>query len=226
VGADGGAVGALPQAKEPAVFARTTIIQGDPAKLDEELMHMRDQVLPEVTRMDGCMGVSMLVSRESGRCILTTAWESQEARDDSLAKVRPLREDAERRMSSGPSEVYQWEVAAVHRDHPVPEGACARLTWVKATDTSNVDRMTDIYKVGVLPRLQDFDGFCSASLFVDRESSRGVGTVIFDRRDQLEGTRDATRRIRERATGEMGATVEDVEELEVAFAHLHVPEMA
>lgn len=208
------------------MFARTTIIQGDPARLDEGLAHVRDQVLPEVTRMDGCMGMSMLVNRESGRCIVTTAWESEAARDDSLEKVRSLREDAEQRLSGGPSEVYQWEVAAVHRDHPVPEGACVRLTWVRATDTTDVDRMIDIYKVGVLPRIQEFNGFCSASLLIDRESGRGVGTLILDSRDQLDATREAASRVREQATKEMGATVEDVEELEVAFAHLHVPEMA
>jgi quinol monooxygenase YgiN len=223
---DGGAVGALPQAEEPAVFARTTIIQGDPARLDEGIMHVRDQVLPEVTRMDGCLGMSMLVDRESGRTVVTTAWESRTARDESLDKVRPMREAAEHLMASGPSEVYQWEVAAVHRDHPVPDGAGVRLTWIKAGDTGDVDRLIDVYKMGVLPRLQEIDGFCSASLFIDRESGRGVGTVILDRRDQLERTRETARGIRGRAMNEMGVTVEDVEELEVAFAHLHVPEMA
>jgi heme-degrading monooxygenase HmoA len=208
------------------VFARTTIIQGDPAKLEEGLAHVRDHVLPEVTGMDGCMGMSMLVNRETGRCIVTTAWDSEAARDQSLEKVRPLREDAEQRLSGGPSDLYQWEMAAVHRDHAVPEGACARLTWVRASGTTDADRMIDVYKMGVLPRIQELDGFCSASFLIDRESGRGVGTLIFDRRDQLEATREDARRIREQATSEMGATVEDVEELEVAFAHLHVPEMA
>jgi hypothetical protein len=32
--------------------------------------------------------------------------------------------------------------------------------------------------------------------------------------------------MRERVTQELGATVDAVEEMEVAFAHLHVPEMA
>lgn len=208
------------------MFARTTIIQGDPARLDEGLAHVRDHVFPEVSRMEGCMGMSMLVNRETGRCIVTSAWESEAARDDSLEKVRTLREDAEQRLSGSPSELYQWEMAAVHRDHAVPEGACARLTWVRATDMTNVDRMIDIYKVGVLPRIQEFDGFCSASLLIDRESGRGVGTLILDSRGQLEATREAAARVRDQATKEMGARVEDVEELEVAFAHLHVPEMA
>lgn len=208
------------------MYARTTIIDADPAQLDEGLTHIRDQILPEVTRMDGCVGMSMLVNRESGHCIATTAWESEAARDNSLEKVRPLRESAEQHLSSGPSEIHLWEVAAVHRDHPVPEGACCRLTWVRATEMTNVERMIDIYKVGVLPQIQEFDGFCSASLLIDRASGRGVGTLILDRRDQLEATRDSAARVRERATKEMGATVENVEEMEVAFAHLHVPEMA
>lgn len=207
------------------MYARTTIIQADPARIDDGIATVRDQVLPEVTEMDGCVGMSMLVDRDSGRCIATTAWESEAAMQQTAEKVRPLRDRAQSVLGSSTSDVEMWEVAVVHRDHATPDGACARVTWL-STDSGNVDRALDIFRVGVLPRVQELGGFCSASMLVNRETGRAVGTVTFDSREHLVASREAAGRIRERASREIGATIEDVAELEVAFAHLHVPEMA
>jgi len=222
---DGGAVGALPRAEEAVMYARTTTIQADRAKIDDGIAHMRDQVLPTVTAMDGCIGMSLLVDRESGRCIATTAWESDAAMRDSAEQVRPLRAGAERALGSSTSDVEVWEVAVVHRDHATGDGACARVTWLSG-DPTDVERAIDVYKMAVLPRIQELDGFCSASLLVNRETGRAVSTVAFERREQLDSSRDAAATIREAASRDVGATVDDVMELEVAFAHLHLPEMA
>jgi hypothetical protein len=208
------------------MYARTTTIQADPAKIDAGIASVRDTTLPQVTGMEGNVGMSLLVDRESGRCIATTAWESEAALRDSAEKVRSLRDKAEDDLGADTSAVDTWEVAVVHRAHAVPDGACARVTWVSVADPSNAERILDSYKMGVLPRLQELDGFCSASLLIDRDSGRGVGTVTFDSRAQLESSRDSAAGIRRRAASEMGATVSDVAEFEVAFAHLHVPEMA
>ena len=104
------------------MYARTTTIQADRAKLDDGIAHMRDQVLPAVTAMDGCVGMSMLVDRESGRCIVTTAWASDAALQDTAERVRPLRAGAERALGSSTSDVEVWEVAVVHRDAPARDG--------------------------------------------------------------------------------------------------------
>jgi hypothetical protein len=225
VGRDGSAVGTLPRAEEFLVYARTTEIQADPAKMDEGMSMVRDQVYPAVTGMDGCIGMSMFVNRESGRCIVTTAWESEEAMRGSADKVRPLRDEAAQALGTGGTDVHEWDIAVVHRDHAVPEGACARVTWLSG-DASTAERAPDVYRMGVLPRVQELDGFCSASFMIDRDAGRAVGAVTFDSREALEASREAASGIRERATQELGATVDAVEEMEVAFAHLHVPEMA
>jgi antibiotic biosynthesis monooxygenase len=207
------------------VFARTTIVQGDPTKLEEGIAQVRDQVMPAVTGMDGCVGMSMLCDRSSGRCIVTTAWESEDAMSASAPMVAPMREQATRTLDAATSDVMMWEIAAVHRDHWVPDGACARVTWLSGRPEI-ADRAVDMFRMAVLPRVQEFDGFCAASFMVDRAAGRAVGAVVFDSRESLEASREATTRIRERVTQEMGATVDAVEEMEVAFAHLHVPEMA
>jgi len=207
------------------VFVRTTVIQADPAKIDEGVNVVRERVFPAVSDIDGNVGMSLFVSRETGRCIACTAWQSEEAMQRSADQVVALRDEATEALGATTSEVMQWEVAVVHRDHSAPEGACARITWLKG-DPDTADRAADVYRMAVLPRIQEFDGFCSASFFISRDAGRAVGTLTFDSREALEATRDSSRQILEGASREMGATVDDVEEMEVAFAHLHVPEMA
>ena len=209
------------------MYIRTTEVQGDPAMIDGGLNLIREELFPAVSAMDGCVGMSMLVDRETGRCITTTAWSSEDAMQASAAAVRPLRDRAERALGGTDGRyVNQWEVAVVHRDHATPDGACARLTWLSGGHLSMIDSAIDMFRMVILPQLQELDGFCSASLMIDREAGRVVGTVAFDGREAVEASRDAVARIRERTVGELGATVDKVEEMEIAFAHLHVPEMA
>jgi hypothetical protein len=205
------------------VYARTTMIQADRSKIEDGIARVRDQVFPAVTAIDGCAGMSLLVDRESGRCIATTSWESEDAMLASAEQVRPLRDDATEGLGAGSSDVEMWEVAVMHRDHATPDGACARITWLSGDGLA--DRAVDSYKSMVLPTLQEWDGFCSSSLMVSRETGRIVGTVTFETRDQLEASREAAMELRQRASQSMEAMVDDVAEMEVAFAHLHVPEL-
>ena len=208
------------------MYIRTTEVRGDPADIDDGLRLVREEIFPAVTAMDGCVGMSMLIDRQTARCVTTTAWSSEEAMQASAAAVRPLRDRAERALGSTSGRyVNQWEVAVVHRDHATPDGACARLTWLHG-DESTVESAIDMYRMVVLPQIQELDGFCSASLMVDRETGRVVSTAAFDSAEAVEASREISAGIRERTVRELGATVDDVEEMEIAFAHLHVPEMA
>jgi hypothetical protein len=168
--------------------------------------------------------MSLLVDRESGRCIATTAWESEAAMQASAEQVKPLRADAEQSLGTTSSEVGTWDVAVMHRDHASPEGACARVTWLSG-DAGLADRAADVYRMVILPTVQEWDGFCSASLMISRETGRVVGTVTFETPAQLEATREAAKDLRQRASERLDARVDDMAEMEVAMAHLHVPEL-
>ena len=206
------------------MYARTTLIHADPDRVDEGLAHVRDEVLPVVMAMDGCVGMSVLLDRGSGRCIATTAWETEDAMSASAETVRPLRDDTAKRLGNGISDVEMWEVAVLHRDHAVPPGACARLTWLTG-DTSIAERAAGVSRT-VVPQLRTRDGFCSASLLVNRETGRAVSTVVYDTRDHAEQSREAAARLRRLTLRQIGARVDEVLEMEVVLAHLHVPEMA
>lgn len=207
------------------MYARTTTIQADLAMIDDGIAYVRDQVTPALTALEGCAGISMLVDRDSGRCIATSSWESEAALQDSEERVRPLRDGAEQALGASTGTVDIWEVAVVHRDHAMPDGACARVTWMSG-DPDSAERAADLFRMVVLPRVQDNEGFCSASLLINAETGRAVSTVTFESREQLEASRTAAMEIREAATKELGATADDMAEMEMAFAHLHLPEMA
>src|SRR5262249_43379681 len=69
------------------VYARSTTIRAQPSSIDAGIAHVRDEVMPALRDVDGCIGVSLLVDRQSGRCIATTAWQSEDARRDSAERI-------------------------------------------------------------------------------------------------------------------------------------------
>lgn len=206
------------------MYARSTTVQGSPDRIPQGIAMVRDEVLPAVRQMPGCLGLSMLVDREAGQGIVTTSWESQEAMRATAAAVAPMREKAAN-LFGGAAEVQEWEIALVHRAHHAPAGTWVRSTWLRS-DPAGVERALDVFKLGVLPRVEQVPGFCSASLMIDRESGLAVSSVAFDDRAAVEASRDAAQAIRAEAVKEIGAEILDVREHELILAHLHVPEMA
>jgi len=206
------------------VYARSTTVLAHPESIDAGVAHVRDEVMPVLQGMDGCIGLSMLVDRTSGCCIVTSAWQTEEAMHATEEQLRPVRERAAE-MLGGRPQVDEWEIAVVHRDHTSAPGACVRATWVQL-EPYQADRIVDVYRIGLLPEIQEFDGFCSASLMVDRTSGYAVSSVTFDSREAMMGTRNLAAVLRERGAREASGEIVEVREFELALAHLRVPEMA
>ncbi|AMC51577.1 hypothetical protein RN06_3124 [Mycobacterium tuberculosis variant bovis BCG] len=205
------------------VYARSTTIQAQSECIDTGIAHVRDVVMPALQGMDGCIGVSLLVDRQSGRCIATSAWETAEAMHASREQVTPIR-DRCAEMFGGTPAVEEWEIAAMHRDHRSAEGACVRATWVKVP-ADQVDQGIEYYKSSVLPQIEGLDGFCSASLLVDRTSGRAVSSATFDSFDAMERNRDQSNALKATSLREAGGEELDECEFELALAHLRVPEL-
>ncbi|PXY29119.1 antibiotic biosynthesis monooxygenase [Prauserella endophytica] len=206
------------------MHARSTTIWARTASIDDGVAHVRDEVMPTALEMDGCVGLSMLVNREDGRCIVTTAWETAEAMQASAEAAGALRERA-RELLGGDMTIDEWEIAVLHRDHRVAEGACARATWLRV-EPGQIDRMISVFTDTVLPSLESFEGFCSASLMIDRTSGRCVGSVAYDSVEAMRRSRERADEVRAGAIRESGAERLDVAEFELAIAHLRVPELA
>jgi heme-degrading monooxygenase HmoA len=206
------------------MYARSTTIQAQTSSIDDGIAHVRDTVMGALEGLDGFVGLSLLVDRQSGRCIATSAWETEEAMRASAEAVRPVRDRAIE-IFGGKAEVEEWDIAVLHRDHHSREGACVRATWVKL-DPDQTDRGVDFFKTTILPALEDLEGFCSSSLMVDRASGRGVACSTFDSFEALERDREQLDRLRATGSQEVSAEILDEGDFELAVAHLRVPEMA
>lgn len=187
------------------------------------IAYMRDEVMPALQATAGCVGISLLVNRQSGLCIATSAWETADAMTASEVLVRPVRRAAE--MFGGTGMIEEWEIASLHRDHHSLVGACVRATWVQVAP-DQMDGAIEFYKASVLPEMDDVDGFCSASLMVDRSTGRAVSSATFDSREAMERARDRAAALKNEKLREAGVDELDEREFELALAHLRVPELA
>lgn len=205
------------------MYARSTTVLGQPAMIDAGIQHVRDVVMPQVRGISGCVGISLLADRSSGRCIVTTAWESEDALRGSADTVAPIRARAAEQFG-GSVTVDEWEVEYLHRAHPAADGACARVTWTEV-EPASVDRVIDAFRTGIMPRVEQLEGFCSASLLVDRASGRSCVTVTYDSTESLAKAADAAMGLRADMVQETGMRVVEVAEFELMLAHLDVPEL-
>ncbi|MFP5334033.1 MAG: hypothetical protein ACLGIV_01850 [Actinomycetes bacterium] len=205
------------------MYARTTEFTGGSGRLDAGLAFVREEVLPTVTAIDGCIGLSCLADRSSGRCIATSAWTTQEAMRASDARIEPLRRRGSE-IFGGMPRVQEWEIAALHRDHQAPDGACARVTWLRA-GAEGIAEAVDVFRMVTLPKLDHIGGFVSASLLVDRDGGIGAASTVWENREAMVASRAEADRLRQQVKDESRGEIIEVAEFELVLAHLHVPEM-
>ncbi len=204
------------------MYARTTTVRGDPAAIDAGIAFLRHRVMPAVEGLPGYVGLSMLADRDSGRSITTTSWTDEAALTATGQQLRPLGARAAAILGGRP-ELQTWQIAVLHRVHEAPDGACTRVTWTR-THPDRLEQVLDAYLMSLLPRLEAMDGFCSASLLVDRREGRGAGAVTYADRGSLLRSRTGAAALRDGFTDATGTQVLEVAEFDLVLAHLRVPE--
>jgi hypothetical protein len=202
------------------VYARSTTIHGQPSLIDAGIAHFRDSTWPILQRIDGCLGMSLLVDRGSGRCISTNSWRTKEAMHASAEQMLPEHKRAAEILGGWPIDNL-WQIAVMRRDHRSGPGACVRATWLKARPEL-FESAIDLYRRAMLPTIENFDGFCSASLMVDPTAARAVSSVTYDSLATMERSADATASLRTAMLRDLGLDQDDVGEFELAIAHLRV----
>jgi len=200
------------------VYARSTTFHGNPANIDAGIKLIENEAGPMLEAIEGCRGLSLLVDRETGQCIATSSWEDEQSMLASDAQVRPLRERG-RDILGGSMQVDDWEIVVMHRSN---HGQCCRASWLQG----DLDAMTSTFRVGILPDLEQTPGFCSASLLVNRSTGVGCATTVWESRAAMIASRTAADDMRNRAVSDSNGEIVDVHEFDLAYAHLHVPEMA
>ncbi len=200
------------------MYARSTTFNGRPENIDAGIAFVKKEAGPMLEQIEGCRGLSMLVDRGTGQCIATSSWDSEATMLASDDRLRPIR-DRGRDILGASMQIDAWEIAVMHRSH---HGECCRVSWLQG----DLDAMTETFRVGILPELEQTAGFCSASLLVDRSAGLGCATTAWETRAAMEASRSAADDMRSRAASDAGGLIVDVHEFDLAYAHLHVPEMA
>ena len=206
------------------MYARSTTIRGNPQSIDRGTDYVRDEVMPAVQAMDGCIGLSMLADRDTGLCIVTTSWRDRESMQASAEGVRPLRDRA-MEVFGGEVEVREWEVSAMQRRHQCHHGSGARLSCLGG-EPDGMERSIDMFRMSLMPRLNDLAGFCSVSLMTHAAEGMAVAAVTYDSLEDMVETRENARALRDEFAPAMGLAVTDVHEFDLVLAHLRVPETA
>ncbi len=207
------------------MYARTTTVRGDPRAVEDGVAFTRSDLWPAIQRMEGCIGMSMLADPEAGRCILTSAWANEDAMRASTDQIGELRRQVAEVLRADAVDIDEWEIAVLHRSRPAGDAACVRCVWLDVP-AGHVDGMVDTFRMSQVSRIEDLPGFCSVSLLVDRPGHRGVVAVTYEDRAAMERAREQASALREESGRAMGARITEVEEFDLAMAHLHVPEMA
>jgi len=205
------------------MYARTATLRGKPDAVDQAISFVRDEWLPSTTGLEGCTGLSMLAARRSGRCIVTTGWETEATMLASAEGMRPHRARLGKILSAVPV-VAQYEVAVMHRAQRAGENACCRVTWSALRDPALVDEDIATFRMALLPRVEELAGFASASLMVDRLSGRAALAVNYVDREAMLAAGQRADALQQQYVREMGGRITEVAELDLVVAHLRIPE--
>lgn len=204
------------------MFARTTTFWGDAAAIDSGIAFVREVGAPALKDVPGSLGMSLVVDRELGRCITTSSWLTAEHRAASVLRLSAVRGRGAGVFDASPL-VEDWEVALLHRAQKAPpEGGRCRVAWGRAAD---LDHVLATYRDQFLPAVEGHEGFCSASIFLDRAGGRICGTVTYHSQQALDTSRDQFAQRRRRIGDLTGMTFDDVGEFELVIHALGIPEV-
>jgi hypothetical protein len=205
------------------MYARSTTVHGDPMKIDDGIAYVRDTVMPAIQQMAGSVGLSMLCDRESGRCIVTTAWRDEMSMHDTEGAIHDMRQRAAE-MLGGPADVQEWDIAVMHRMHEAHNGACTRVIY-GSIDMEKLDDVVSTMRMNLLPRMEELPGFCAVSHMIDRETGRSATAVTYDSKADMMAANEQAKALREEFTSGVGMEIIGIAEFDLVLAHLRVPEM-
>ena len=94
------------------MFARVTVVQGSPDKVEQGIESFNGAVLPAVKGVDGYRAAFLLVDRTTGKGMGITLWESEDARRRGAEAVDEARAATIKAMGGTVPPVDEYEVVA------------------------------------------------------------------------------------------------------------------
>ena len=195
------------------MYARANMFTADPAKLEDGIRYVGDNVIPMVNAVPGNVGLAMTVDRDTGEGAVVTFWDSMESLRASEDAVKSVRDEAGQ-ILGGSLQPQVLEIAEQQvREMPRP-GCSSRVTMVEMAPTE-VDKSLDVFRTSTIPALDALDGFCAAMMGADRETGRCVAITTWRDRAAMEASRERAAGLRQEVADKAQGTVSSVAEVEV-----------
>lgn len=199
---------------------RVTTVHGDPSRIDDVVALVREAAKPIVDSSPDGRGMSVFVSREEGRVVATSAWATEQARDESNEALAPVRRQAGRLMA-GTVRTAEYEIAVSEQAVPPPAGAWMRATAIAGDPARLRDGIAE-FQATIIPAMRRRPGFCGAGLIVDRATGRAVGSTIWSTRQAMWDTSSLSSGLRGDVAARAGGSITGVAEYEVVLAETAV----
>jgi heme-degrading monooxygenase HmoA len=100
--------------------ARATQLVLPPERIDDLVSAMRQESLPQLKAQPGFRALLVSGNRETGKIVVSTVWESAEAREASGAAMSDERQQTTDRVGGRVESVESFEVVAVNMTVPAP----------------------------------------------------------------------------------------------------------
>ena len=94
------------------MYARVTVVQGSPDKIEQGIDSFNGSVLPAVKGVEGYRAAFLLVDRATGKGMGVTLWETESARDAGAEAVEAARAATIKAMGGTVPPVENFEVVA------------------------------------------------------------------------------------------------------------------
>lgn len=92
------------------MYARASAMSGDPAKVDAATTMIETELYAQLEQVDGFRGVVALGQRDSGRSLIVTFWDSEDAMTASEERANQMRSAAATELGATAPEVDRYEV--------------------------------------------------------------------------------------------------------------------
>jgi heme-degrading monooxygenase HmoA len=93
------------------MYARVTITEGSPARIDGAIRFMRETILPQARSMRGFKGDYLLVDRKTGKGMVIALWETEADLNASTEDANRLRAQLVQTIIGQAPKVEVYEVA-------------------------------------------------------------------------------------------------------------------
>lgn len=197
------------------MYARSTMLIGDPARIGDVLHYLEETVRPHVEAQPGNRGLAVAANFELGLIMVNAYWDTAEAMTSSEHAVQTGRKEAAE-LLHGMVTVEHYEAPVFVRHRRPGRGAGLRVTAIDS-DPADLDLLVDAFRDTALPRLERIPSLCSAQLLIDRASGRCLVIVAYDSTEDLAATRAPVARIRSDSLARTHATVRSMQEFTVIF---------